>query len=32
VSEAKALLADIPDSAAKHTLLHMADQVVTRAS
>ncbi|HVU64985.1 MAG TPA: polyprenyl synthetase family protein [Phycisphaerales bacterium] len=32
VSEAKALLADIPDSPAKHTLLHMADQVVTRAS
>jgi len=32
VSSAKALLADLPDSAAKSTLLAMADQVVTRAA
>lgn len=30
VAEAKSLLAPIPDSPAKQTLLHMADQVVTR--
>jgi octaprenyl-diphosphate synthase len=32
VAEAKALLAGVPHSLAKQTLLHMADQVVTRAS